>query len=379
MSSGAESKVPANGELTGAPPPPAPAANVPLSADDLITLNEEIASLARAGLPLDQGLAAIAREMSRGRLKSVTEKLAADLRAGHTLPEALTRQEGRIPGYYAALLAAGIRSGKLSDVLRTLTVHARAVADFRSNIYSALLYPTIVFLLGIGLIVFVCHFVLPMYVKIFEDFRMKLPYFTQVLVFVGNNSFVMVVLPFSVVTLGLLTERWWLRTTRAGRKLWTRVVYSLPGFGTVVRNSQLSAFTELLGILIDQSVPLPEALRLAGETSSDPFLQEGAKQIEKDLQQGMPLAAALKQQRWVPELVIWMIGFGERQGKLAEALRQIAEMYRRQAEIRAQFLRTIVPPLLVIIVALLLALVFILGLLGPMLELLDGLSGGGLK
>src|SRR5262245_50792025 len=179
MSTGSEPAVSPDAIMTSqAAPKSAQLGSAPLSADDLITLNEEIASMARAGLPLDQGLAVLAGEMHSGRLKSVTNQLAADLRAGHTLPEALKRQEGRVPGYYAALLAAGIRSGKLSEVLATLTLHARAVADFRASIYSAMLYPLIVLTLGVGLIVFVGHFVLPTYVKIFEEFKMKLPYFT---------------------------------------------------------------------------------------------------------------------------------------------------------------------------------------------------------
>src|SRR5437879_8141976 len=88
-----------------------------LSADDLITLNEEIAGMARAGLPLDQGLAALAREMGAGRLQRVTATLADDLRAGHTLPEALARQGDRVPPFYAGLVAAGVRTGRVSEVL----------------------------------------------------------------------------------------------------------------------------------------------------------------------------------------------------------------------------------------------------------------------
>src|SRR5262245_59110184 len=154
MSKGSEPVVSPDAIMATQPAPKStPLTSAPLSADDLITLNEEIASMARAGLPLDQGLAVLAREMHSGRLRSVTQQLAADLRAGHTLPEALKRQEGRVPGYYAALLAAGIRAGKLSDVLRTLTMHARSVADFRASIFSALLYPTMVLILGAALIV----------------------------------------------------------------------------------------------------------------------------------------------------------------------------------------------------------------------------------
>src|SRR6266496_5805088 len=88
--------------------PPRPVRG-PLSADDLITLNEEIAGMARAGLPLDQGLAALAREMGRGRLQRVTKELAADLQEGRTLPEAFDRQGTRVPPFYAGLVSAGVR------------------------------------------------------------------------------------------------------------------------------------------------------------------------------------------------------------------------------------------------------------------------------
>src|SRR5208282_5756706 len=84
-------------------------------------LNEEIAGMARAGLPLDQGLAALAREMGGGRLRQVTAELADDLRRGKTLPEALERQGDRVPPYYSSLVMAGVRTGRIGDVLTTLT------------------------------------------------------------------------------------------------------------------------------------------------------------------------------------------------------------------------------------------------------------------
>src|ERR1051326_9129959 len=94
------------GEAPGARPLGANVAG--LSPEDLITLNEEIAGMARAGLPLDQGLAALAREMGRGRLQQVTNAIARDLQAGQTLPDALQRQGKRVPPFYAGLVSAGI-------------------------------------------------------------------------------------------------------------------------------------------------------------------------------------------------------------------------------------------------------------------------------
>src|SRR5437763_16063375 len=114
-----------------------------MTTEDLITLNEEIAAMARAGLPLDQGLAALAREMGRGRLRRVTEELAADLQAGHTLPEALERQAGRVPPFYAGPLGAAVRSGRVGDVLATLTTYARSPADLRATAANPLFYPPV--------------------------------------------------------------------------------------------------------------------------------------------------------------------------------------------------------------------------------------------
>jgi type II secretory pathway component PulF len=364
------------------PAPPAtepglsPPARAPLSAEDLIALNEEIAGMARAGLPLDQGLAALAREMGRGRLRQVTKRLADDLGAGFTLPQALERQQGRVPAYYAALLAAGIRSGRIAEVLATLTLYARSLADFRSALISALVYPAVVLVLGLAVLVLVATLILPEFVDVFRKMQLRLPPLTQALVFVGEHPLEILVLPPAVLLVGLVSVRWWLRSTGRGRMLWARLVYAVPLAGTLIRSARLAAFTDLLGILVDQSVPLPEALRLAGQASSDPLLAEGVKQVEADLNQGQPLGEALGRQKLVPQLVVWMTRFGERQGTLGSALHHIAQMYRRQAEARAALLRTILPPLLIVILAGLLAAVFIFGLMGPMYKLLEGLGGG---
>jgi general secretion pathway protein F len=306
----------------------------------------------------------------------VTKQLGDDLHAGLTLPQALERQQGRVPPYYAALLAAGIRSGRLSEVLGTLTMYARSLADFRSSLVSALIYPAIVLILGLGVLVGVAVLVLPGFADIFDKMKVRLPWMTQALLFVGEHVVEILILPLAVLIVGLFLVRWVLRFSRGGRMAWARLVYSMPLTGALIRSARLAAFTDLLGILVDQSVPLPEALRLAGEASSDPLLAEGIKQVEADVQHGLPLGEALRCRALVPALVVWMTGFGERQGTLGSALHHLAQMYRRQAEARATLLRTVLPPLLIILLAGLLAGLFIFGLMSPMYSLLEGLGGG---
>ncbi len=368
---------PSGGDFTAKPPAPFTTGG-PLSAENLVTLNEEIAGMARAGLPLDQGLAALAREMSSGRLQQVTQQLADDLRAGHTLPQAIERQKDRVPNYYAALLAAGIRTGKIGEVLATLTLYARAMAEFRGNALSATLYPSVVLLISFGIFAFMGILIVPKFEQIFMDFKIKLPLITEALILVSRymvNGILFV--PIVVVVVSLVSVRFWLRSSAWGRGVWARIVYALPLVGTLIRSARLAAFTDLLGILVDQSIPLPEAWRLAAEASSDPLLNEGAGKVETELRQGQALGAVLRQQRLVPELIVWMVQFGERQGTLGPTLHHVAEFYRRQMGNRATLIRILLPPLLIIILAGSIGALFIFGMIAPLVALLDALSGGG--
>lgn len=345
-----------------------------MTPDDLIALNEEIAGMARAGLPLDQGLAALAREMGRGRLKQVTETLAKDLRAGQTLPEALERQAAHVPPFYARLVAAGIRSGRIAEALATLTLYARSVVNLRSIIIDALFYPCVVMLFAFALFFYSCFWITPQFEQIFREFNMSLPALTQAIVLVGNQPPLGVLFAMIILLLGLLLLRMIMRSTEAGRYLWAQAVYTVPVLGTMIRAARLAAFTELLAILIDHETPLPEAFRLAGEGSSDPIMAMSARQVHEELGQGQTLAAVLKGRGLVPEWVAWMSGVGEQRGTLGTTLHMIAEMYRRQVEMRAGLLRSVLPPVLILFTAGFFTVFFVMAMMLPMVKLLEGLS-----
>lgn len=345
-----------------------------MTADDLTALNEQIAALARAGLPLDQGLDSLARDMGRGRLRAVTAAIASDLRAGHPLPEALARQEGRVPAYYANLVTAGVRSGRLPDVLATLTTYARSVAATRTIVSEALFYPAVVLVLGVALFAVLSTVILPEFERIFQEFGLTLPTATQIVLAFGRHPVELVVAPAVVLLAGPVVARAVLRLTPRGRRVWARAVYLVPLVGSLIRTARLAAFTELLGMLVEYEVPLPAAFRLAGGAASDPDMADQAAAVEERLAAGVPLAEAFKGRGLVPDWVAWLAAAGERRGGLGPALREVAAVYRRQVDARAAVLRSVLPPFVVIATAGTLTLFFAVSVMLPMLKLLEGLS-----
>jgi type II secretory pathway component PulF len=259
-------------------------------------------------------------------------------------------------------------------VLATLTTYARSIANLRTTIVDALFYPAIILIFAAILVICYCVFILPRFQQIFRDFNMRLPAITELAFAVGANPINYIVLPVLAILSAALFLRLALGLTERGRMMRARILYALPIVGMLIRSARLSAFAELLGILIDQKTPLPDALRLAGEGSSEPILAAATRRIHADLSQGTPLAVALRGRGLVPEWVSWMVGLGERRGNLGQTLRQVAEMYRRQVETRAALFRTVLPPILLIVTAGLFVPVFVLSMMLPMFKLLEGLA-----
>jgi type II secretory pathway component PulF len=342
--------------------------------EELIALNEEIAGMARAGLPLDQGLAAMGREMGRGNLQRITLALAADLRAGHPLAEALRRQENRVPPFYASLVAAGVRSGRIGEVLGTLTVYARTLANLRATVREALYYPATVMLFSLFLFGLLGFGILPQFDEIFQEFGMTLPTVTVLILGIFRNPWPYLVGPLLFLAAVVGVAAWQVRRAEQASPAWARAIYSVPILGTLLHSARLAAFTDLLAILVDHQLPLPEAFVLAGAASTDPVMAHAARDVEESLREGVPLGEALRGRGLVPEWVAWMAGLGEKRGTLGASLRQIASLYRHEAEMRAALLRNVLPPFLIIVTAGMFVTVFACTVMMPMYKLLEGLS-----
>jgi general secretion pathway protein F len=312
--------------------------------------------------------------MGGGQLRQVTARLAADLRTGQTLPEALRHQGKRVPPFYAGLVEAGVRSGRVADVLGTLTLYARSMADLRATILDATVYPAVVLAASLIILGGLLGFLIPQYDKLFAEFGIRLPLITEAVLYVCRRPGALLVAPVLAVAGAVLLARAVLAGTERGRCWWARAVYALPVVGPLVHAARLAAFTDLLAILVDYGLPLPRAFQLAGESSGDPFLVAGARQARQDLEAGLPLGPALRHRLLLPELVGWMTGVGEQRGELGKTLHHVAEVYRRQVTRRAALLRTVLPPFLIIVTAGAVVGLFVCVLILPMVRYLEALA-----
>ena len=118
-----------------------------ITLDQLLALNEEIAALVRAGVPLEKNLGELGREMP-GKLGDIA---ADDLRTGAAGRIAASRSSPNnrpeFPPVYRAVIEAGHRAGRLPAALESLAGTVRRLAETRRAVMVSAFYPLFVLIL----------------------------------------------------------------------------------------------------------------------------------------------------------------------------------------------------------------------------------------
>lgn len=314
-----------------------------ISLADLIALNDEIAALVRTGVPLERGLLGLAGDLP-GRLGRLTAVLSEHMSRGETLPQALAAARGQFPPLYLALVEAGLKSGRLSTALEGLAATARRMAELRSVVGLALLYPLLVLVLACALSAFLVIKIAPGVVPILKAFEAPAASWLSRVAALGPSlASWWPLAPAAVVALALV---WWWQSGRAlllQPRFATRALGWIPGIRKLFAHSQMATFADVLALLVEQRAPLDQAVVLAAEATGSPALIAEGRRIGDALRQGTSPAECWQGSTCFPPLVCWLIASGQRHGILARALRHCAQTYRDRALSRGEVTRIFLP------------------------------------
>ncbi|MGD9719843.1 MAG: type II secretion system F family protein [Pirellulales bacterium] len=328
-----------------------------ISLEELVALNDEIAGLVRSGVPLELGLAGWGQSL-HGRLGRIVRQLSQSIAQGKSLSQSLDESSARFPSLYRAVVTAGLRSGRLPAALESLATSARNLQEVRRAIILAVLYPLVLLLLGYFAVWLVVGSVLPAILEMYEG---NPPPLWAAVASAGQwaNRELRVPLTSSSLQAGYLPPLVVLVAALVGWSSMRRATVFgagslglarwMPFAGKAARDAQLAALAEILGLLVEQNVPLDEAVVLAADATGDRRLADSARALAQSLEQGgtPPRAENLL---GFPPLLAWLMSTGGRQQTFVTVARHVADTYRRRIARHNRWLREYLPLWLVVII-----------------------------
>jgi general secretion pathway protein F len=343
-----------------------------LSLDELIALNEEIVAIVRAGVPIERGLVGLGRDW-KGRLGRVAGAIGRRMESeGCSLAEALAHESRPMPDLYRAIIDAGMRSGRLTAALEGLTTFVRSQAELRRTINLALIYPAILVVMAYGLFI---GFVTVMAPRLEVGFRSLGASAASIALLSGIGRWAWLWGPIGLVMLVMLARAW----MRSGRVSALEAEFGgvpglvIPGIGAMVALTRSGLFADLLALLLENKVPMPDALRLSGRVIGDAKMREASERLADAIERGDRIQDALPPatSQAFPPMLRWLMSAGAVRGDLPQALRVAARTYRERAAARGELQRLVIPMILLVGVGGTAVFLYGLTLFVPFTELLE--------
>lgn len=351
-----------------------PAESPKITLEELLALNDEIVALVRAGVPLELGLAELGEE-GDGILGRLGTQLARRMNRGESLPEALGKIDVNLPKSYRVIVEAGIRAGRLTAALEGVSIMALKMSELRRQIGLALVYPLIVFMLAYGLFLLLCSWLAPRFQLMFRDMDLGSGGLMGLLSDLGGNIAYWAWIPPAVVVALIL---WWWKSGKRGFLCGDGtpggLVCLCPGVKRIATFYRSAQFADLLALLIEQDVPLPEAIVLAAETTSDLQMEASARAIADATSRGLIVPSGLPGSSGFPPFLHWLITRREEQKGLVSALKAAADMYRRRAVLITEWIQVAFPMLAAVVIGGGATLIYALTVFWPLTEILKFLS-----
>ena len=293
---------------------------------EAVAFTSELATLLRAGLPLERALATLAGIADSKSFRNVLEWLHAEVRGGTRLSAALGAHPRLFPRFYRDLVEAGEAAGTLdASLARVVELHGRSRA-LRDEMLSALLYPLVLAAAGVASLAIILALVLPEVAAMFSEAGQSLPWFTQTVVTAGE--FLLAYGWVMVLAALLLYAIWrWQNVVPSRRARRDAYLLRLPLVGPLIVRIEAARFLRTLSTLVGNGVPLTEAVPSARERVSNEVVAGGLQNVAEGVRRGDGLARPLAEARVFPPLTGHLLQVGEESGNLESMLAQLANIY----------------------------------------------------
>jgi general secretion pathway protein F len=330
-------------------------------------LTRQLATLLKAGLPVDEALAALAEQNDDERVRTLVVSLRAKVMEGSSLAAGLAESPESFPEIYRASVAAGEQSGKLEQVLARLADYSEARDALNQKVWAALAYPLLLTLVAVAVVTGLLAYVVPQIVGVFTQMHQVLPLPTRALLalsgFVKTWGWLLLI---ALIVLGV-GGRVALRAEDV-RYRWHAFLLRLPLVGGLIRAANTARCTRTLALLTASAVPLLDALQIGAQVMPNLPMRAAVKRAALKVREGGSFSRALSESGYFPPVALRLIASGERAGELERMLDEAANQQQRELDRWMTTLTSILGPLVILVVGAM-VLFIVLAILLPIFDM----------
>lgn len=324
----------------------------PIKTADISIFSRQMATMMKAGVPLVQSFEITADGHSNKSMTELIYAIKADVEAGGTFADAISKHPMYFDDLFCNLVAAGEQSGALETLLEKIATYKEKTEALKAKIKKALFYPVSVLVVAFIVSAILLIFVVPSFSNMFAGFGADLPAFT--LMVVGLSDFMVAWwwAIFGGIAIAITAFTQTFKRSRKFRDSLDRLYLKIPVVSALVKNSSIARFSRTLATMFAAGVPLVEAMdSVAGATGNNEYVK-AVNTLRDDLSSGLQLQTSLQAfPELFPNMVVQMVAIGEESGALDDMLGKVADFYESEVDNSVDALTSLMEPAIMVFLA----------------------------
>ena len=314
----------------------------------LVFFFRQMAFMLRAGLPILQALELAKTQMSSARLRLTIKLILKDIESGSALSSAMRKHQDVFSNMAVSLIVAGENTGNLDEIMERLAIHLEKKAALRSHMINAMIYPTIVFLVAIGVGAFMSLKIIPKFADFLLAQGRVLPASTQSLIdfsaYIQTNGLYIIGVFIAFIIVLLLIYQ-----TKRGRYLIDSITLRIPMFGDMITKGSMAQMTWGVSTLLRSGVTVFDALKITAELINNRVFSDQLIAGSDQVLNGKDMASSLQHPQ-MPVLVLQMITVGEKTGSLDRILQELGSYYEQLLDAAIKRLSAMIEPAMILLI-----------------------------
>ena len=343
--------------------------NPKIKTKDLIFLLAQLSTYLKAGIPLVDSVKILEKQFKNPTYKKILSAIIYDLSTGKSLSESLAKQGNAFPKLLINMIKTSEMTGELPETLDDMEEYYTEAEATRKAMVSAMMYPTIIFIVAIGVGLFIMLYVVPKFVDIYNSMdNAEIPGITKFVLGLSNflSNYVIVLGIASIVLILLVAYLY--KHVKNFRTILQWFGMHLPVFGNVIIYNEVTMFTKTFSSLLAHNVFITDSMNILNKVTNNEIYKTMILDSVTNIAKGGKISEAFKDQWAFPIPAYEMIVTGEKTGQLAEMMHKVSSYYQDLHKNSVARIKTFIEPAMIIILTVMVG-VIVLSIVVPMFNM----------
>ncbi|MDR0886809.1 MAG: type II secretion system F family protein [Clostridiales Family XIII bacterium] len=340
-----------------------------LASEELAAFNAQLALTVKTGIPLAEGLMILIEEAQTGLGRDILKQVLETIELGDSLANAL-RGAKVFPVYMTQMIEIGEASGRLDQVLDSLSAYYSRDDNLKKSVKSAITYPAIMLVILVAIILIMIIKVLPIFNEVFNSLGGEMNNIALGAMALGDviskYSVALVIIIVALIIVAIILSR-----ISSGRQFLMKMVQKI--FGKLTDKIAQSKFSSGMSLMLASGLDVDRSVELIEPMVDNEGMKKKVEALRTKINAGEAFSTAVVDTGVFTGIQARMLALGFKSGNLDTVMNKIADDYQSEVDDRLDNLISIIEPTMVAILCIIVGLILLsamLPLLGVMASLI---------